>query len=71
MRMTNKMPTSGQFVVIWKRKDDGTMWSDTHKYCDGELITYSHETDEWDYSPTFLDIKEGLIEDIKFMVNEK
>lgn len=42
MKKLNEVPTSGQFVVVWK--NNGQIWSDT--------IRVVETTDEWGYSTT-------------------
>ncbi len=45
MREVSKMPTEGQFVIIWEY--NGLPWSDTVKWEDGGLLIYDHEDDDF------------------------
>lgn len=45
MILVKEMPTSGQFIAVWKFK--GHIWSDTYKWGDGILYEWSDRNTEW------------------------
>lgn len=48
IRLLDKIPESGQFVVVWIH--DGETWSDTYQHDnDGELMIYISESDDFEY----------------------
>lgn len=70
MRMTNVMPTSGQFVAVWELTN-GTVWSDAHIYQRGVLLTYDSNEDDWVNTVTFEAIDKDMIADLKFMIKDE
>lgn len=46
MKQVSEMPTSGQFVAVWKW--NGAVWSSAYKWESSYLNVYSIFDDEWE-----------------------
>ena len=58
MKEVKEKPTTGQFISV--NEHDGEIWSSTHKFENGSLVTYNPDQDTWylsDYDNPEIDYK--------------
>lgn len=76
MNVTKTLPQSGQFVATWEYM--GSVWSETFKWINGELMEYSRQDgyfvpqnsdEDEDDLPTTFEERMAICENLQFIVN--